>query len=118
MFSINECKRSLLASLWFVFSTFPLMVVRVDSIEKIISWRWNNMIYVAVGSFILSYLFRMLMLKKEQQGNGKKDPEETCYLTFLQGISSDPKQRNILAGALLCFALIFPHTSPPTKPMS
>ncbi len=109
MLSINECKRSFLVSSWFVFLTFPLMVIRVDPIERIVFWRWDNMVYVAVGSFALSFLFRMFMVKKE-----KKRPDDTSSaraggLALVQKILSESKNRMLLAGALLCFAVIFPH---------
>ncbi|MGZ6208291.1 MAG: branched-chain amino acid ABC transporter permease, partial [Syntrophales bacterium] len=49
-------KQSVVVSLWFMFLTFPIMVIRVNTIENIIEWRWMNMIYVGAGSFILSFV--------------------------------------------------------------
>ncbi|MGZ6276544.1 MAG: hypothetical protein ACXWMI_10605, partial [Syntrophales bacterium] len=53
-------KQSVVVSLWFMFLTFPIMVIRVNTIENIIEWRWMNMIYVGAGSFILSFIWRYL----------------------------------------------------------
>ena len=72
MFNLQEIKRSLLVSIWFVFLTFPIMVIRVNSIEKTIQWRWINILYIAVGSFLLSMLFRYAMKRKELQAGDKE----------------------------------------------
>ncbi len=108
MFSIKEIKRSFLMSLWFVFLTFPIMVIKVDPLDRIIHWRWDNMIYVAIGSFFLSMLFRYLLMKKEQgsangvsNGNKKKT-------SFVQGILEVPKYRKILSIVVLAIAIAFP----------
>lgn len=51
MISLKDIKKGLLVSLWFVFLTFPLMVIKVNPIERIIIWRWQNMLWVALVSF-------------------------------------------------------------------
>ncbi len=60
----EEIKRSLLASLWFMFLTFPIMVIRVNTVENIIEWRWRNMVGIGVGIFFLSFAWRYLMRRK------------------------------------------------------
>jgi branched-chain amino acid transport system permease protein len=62
----NELKKSFLVSLWFMFLTFPIMVIRVNTVENIIEWRWTNLLMVGVGSFLLSALWRYLIRRKEQ----------------------------------------------------
>ena len=52
MISLKDLKNAFLVSLWFVFLTFPLMVIKVNPFERTVGWRWENMGYVAVGSFI------------------------------------------------------------------
>ncbi|MEZ0575171.1 branched-chain amino acid ABC transporter permease, partial [Halodesulfovibrio aestuarii] len=58
-------KQSIITSLWFMFLTFPIMVVRVNTIENTIEWRWMNLAYVGVGIFILSYVWRWALARKE-----------------------------------------------------
>ena len=65
MVNISEIKKSFWVSLWFMFLTFPIMVIRVNTIENIIEWRWINMLIVGVGSFLLSLLWRYSLKKKE-----------------------------------------------------
>ena len=62
----NELKKSLLVSLWFMFLTFPIMVIRVNTVENIVEWRWTNLLMVGLGSFVLSALWRYLIRRKEQ----------------------------------------------------
>jgi branched-chain amino acid transport system permease protein len=57
-------KQSFFISLWFVFLTFPLMVIRVNTIEKVVVWRWRNMIYVALGSFIISLVWQYFLARR------------------------------------------------------
>jgi hypothetical protein len=42
----NELKKSFFVSLWFMFLTFPIMVIRVNTVENIIEWRWGNLLLV------------------------------------------------------------------------
>ncbi|PID40742.1 MAG: branched-chain amino acid ABC transporter permease [Proteobacteria bacterium] len=62
----NELKKSFLVSLWFMFLTFPIMVIRVNTVENIIEWRWTNLLLVGIGSFVLSAIWRYLIRRKEQ----------------------------------------------------
>jgi branched-chain amino acid transport system permease protein len=49
--------KALLVSLWFVFLTFPILVIKVDTINDIIVWRWMNSLYIGVGVFVLQILW-------------------------------------------------------------
>ena len=55
-----------------MFLTFPIMVIRVNTVENVIEWRWNNMLMVGVGSFALSFVWRYF---RKQQEAGKKKAE-------------------------------------------
>ncbi|MDQ5987475.1 MAG: branched-chain amino acid transport system permease protein, livM [Syntrophus sp. SKADARSKE-3] len=57
----SQIGQSLVIALWFMFLTFPILVIRVDTIEKVIDWRWMNMIYIGGGSFLLSFVWRYFM---------------------------------------------------------
>lgn len=106
MFSFKETKRSLLASIWFVFLTFPLMVIKVNPLEGEVEWRWENMLYVAVGAFFLSYIFRYLLRRKERVTNDKNEGKE--WRSLVQVILETPRYRNSLAAAFFLFMVIFP----------
>ncbi len=72
MLTFTEIKRSFLVSVWFMFLTFPIMVIRVNTIENVVIWRWKNMLFVGAGSFVLSFVWRFLIRRKEV---GSKDAE-------------------------------------------
>ena len=68
-------KNSSIAAVWFVFLTFPLVVVKVNTLKNTVEWRWINMLWVAVGAFILSAAWRWAM-QRRAQGASKKEQEE------------------------------------------
>lgn len=107
MFSLKEIKKTALISLWFVFLTFPIMVIKVDPIERIVRWRWENALYVGVGIFVVRLVIEFLKEKKNQRDEAKKDIEEDSQ-SIIHTIISNPKQRNILVGVLLSAAAVFP----------
>ena len=102
----KEIRTSFFISLWFVFLTFPLMVIKVDPIARVIQWRWWNMLYVALGSFILSLLARWIKnLKKKRT----PVPGQVSGLrSLIHAVTDDPVKRNILIAGVFCFALAFP----------
>ncbi len=61
----DQIKKAVLVSAWFMFLTFPIMVIRVNPIENILEWRWKNMVMVGVGSFFLSFVWHHLMRRRE-----------------------------------------------------
>ncbi len=72
MMTFQEIKKSLLTALWFMFLTFPIMVIKVNTIEKTIEWRWWRMAGIGLSIFFLSFLWRYLIRRKEA---GKKKAE-------------------------------------------
>ncbi|MDX1314783.1 MAG: hypothetical protein R3356_04720 [Eudoraea sp.] len=108
MLNKKEIKRSLLISLWFVFLTFPLMVIKVNAIDRTVDWRWENILYVAVGSFFFSIIFRYMLNKKEMSSGKSEDDENKTKESFIHYLISIPKYRNILFGSLLAIACVFP----------
>jgi branched-chain amino acid transport system permease protein len=62
---MEEIKRSFLMALWFMFLTFPIMVIRVNTVEHVVEWRWPNMAYVGITAFFLSMVWRYMLRRKE-----------------------------------------------------
>ena len=94
-------------SLWFMFLTFPIMVIRVNTTEKLVLWRWENMFYIGIGSFLLSFVWRYLLWRKE---TGKKDTESggTEASSFFQRVLSDRRYAVPAFVAGIGFVVIFP----------
>jgi len=56
-----------------MFLTFPIMVIRVNTVENEIEWRWQNLLFIGVGTFVLSFVWRYMIKRKEM---GSKQAEE------------------------------------------
>ncbi len=103
---MREIIKSLQVSLWFMFLTFPIMVIRVDTVEKTVQWRWANLLYVGVASFFLSFIWRFLIKRKEE--GSKKEESKEEGLTFVQKIIATPKYSRPIYALVFLFLLIFP----------
>jgi len=64
MITFKDILKGVLVSLWFVFLTFPLMVIKVNPIERVITWRWQNMGWVALGSFCCYLAIKLYKTRK------------------------------------------------------
>ena len=106
MFPVKELKRSALTSLWFAFLTFPIMVVKVDPIERVVSWRWDNMFFIAFGSFVFSILAKVFIIQKERRASKKK--QKTISEPLVQRIVREPRFLYPLALACFIFGISFP----------
>ena len=107
MKSLAEFKKSLVISLWFMLLTFPIMVIRVNTIEKVVEWRWRNMAIVGIGAFLLSFVWRWLLDRRDRV----RELAERCdgdTRPTGRGWLSEPRifRPAMAVGAL--FALAFP----------
>jgi branched-chain amino acid transport system permease protein len=66
-FSPKRIKSSFFMMIWFVIFTFPLAVMKISFIEKKTVFRWSNLIVIAIGSFVFSYLWHYFA---ERRGKG------------------------------------------------
>jgi branched-chain amino acid transport system permease protein len=107
LFNFEQIKKSLLASIWFMFLTFPIMVIRVNTVENEIEWRWHNVVFVGVGSFFLSFLWRY-MIRQKELGSIKVENSGKEQTSFVQGIVDNKKVFFPLAAILSLFIIAFP----------
>ena len=105
MFRFSEIKKSFLVALWLMFLTFPIMVIRVNTIYKTIEWRWERMVMVGIGAFFLSFLWRYLHKRKEA---GQKKAEEAGTLPLAQKLIKNRRFSVPAAVALGIFIIVFP----------
>ena len=68
-----------------------------------------NLLWVALGSFVLSFVFRYMMSRKETKSDDDDEQDDVTGQSFLHRWLADPKYRSILFGSLLVIAVIFPH---------
>jgi branched-chain amino acid transport system permease protein len=103
----KELKKGVLISLWFVFLTFPVMVIKVDPIVRTVAWRWENALYMAVGTFFVYYIAQFFLKKKENQK--ETDDNKAQNQSIIHKILQNPQQRNILVGIIAVLAVLFPQ---------
>lgn len=60
----KELRSSLLAAAWFALLLFPMVVIRVNTVEKTIQWRWQNLAWTAGCAFALSWLWRRRLRRR------------------------------------------------------
>ena len=104
---LKELKKGALISLWFVFLTFPVMVIKVDPIARTVAWRWSNALYMAVGTFIVYYIAQYFLKRKENQKD--TDDNKDQNLSVIHRILQNPRQRIILLVVLAVVAVLFPQ---------
>jgi branched-chain amino acid transport system permease protein len=106
---MKNLKQSLAVSLWFIFLTFPLMVVKVNTSEQLVEWRWMNILWVGISIFILSFVWRYALARKEarmmaaQSGQDDLDKPSKIHLML-----ENPTLRKQAVLGILIFALLFP----------
>ncbi|NOQ46377.1 MAG: branched-chain amino acid ABC transporter permease [Desulfobulbaceae bacterium] len=64
MISLKDIRNGFFIALWFIFLTFPLMVIKVDPVERVITWRWQNMLWIGMGSFCWYLASRIFLARK------------------------------------------------------
>jgi branched-chain amino acid transport system permease protein len=105
--ALKEITKSFFVALWFTFLTFPIMVIKVNPIEKTIVWRWMNMVYMGIGAFFLSLVWRYLLTRKAMA----KEEEDAWQKRMGQKMRTNP--RIYIPGLVIIgiLALVFPFIS-------
>lgn len=89
-----------------MFLTFPIMVIRVNTTYRTVEWRWERMLYVGVGTFVISFIWRYLMRRKEMGVKKKEIGEDKPPL--LQRVLQSRRLTYPAIAAVAVFALIYP----------
>jgi len=91
-----------------MFLTFPVMVIRVNTIYKTVEWRWWNLFFVGIGSFLLSFVWRYLIRRKET-GQKKIQAGSAPRKSLLKSALDTPKI--FIPGLifLVLFTIAFPY---------
>jgi branched-chain amino acid transport system permease protein len=105
---LSEFRKSFFISLWFMFLTFPILVIRVNTIEKIVEWRWRNMTFIGIGSFLLSFVWRYLLASKERVRKRAEAGEGEEVRPISQRVLDEPRVYRPALVAVGLFALAFP----------
>jgi len=106
---MNTLKRSLGIALWFMFLTFPIMVVRVNTLKNQVEWRWWNLLWVGLTAFLLSIAWRYALEARARHSKRlEQGGDEATRPHFGQRLLDEPALYRPLLLALALAAVIFP----------
>jgi len=86
------------------------MVIRVNTVQNEIEWRWHNMLFVGVAVFFLSFVWRYF-LNRMASGQKKREAGETIPPPLTHRLVSRPQIYYSIAFAFALFAAVFPFLS-------
>ena len=100
-------KKSAVAALWLAFLTLPVMVIRVNTIEKTVTWRWMHLAYMLVGSFVLAVAWHYMMDRRDR-GAAAREVDGTETQSALAAWLQNPAVARPLMALGLLVAVAFP----------
>ncbi len=115
MISLKDIRNGIVIALWFMFLTFPLLVIKVNPVEKIIAWRWHNLLWVGIVSFCIYLISRIFLARRAARQERIRLGQEQERADWSFQFFSQPKVYVTLIAAGSLFALAFPalfSTSP------
>jgi branched-chain amino acid transport system permease protein len=93
-----------------MFLTLPLMVVRVNTINNEIEWRWSNMLWVGLCAFALAWFWHFSVERRAARREEEKADTQPAVekISLAQRLADDPVlgKRLLLVAAVV--ALVFP----------
>jgi branched-chain amino acid transport system permease protein len=98
-----ELKQSAIVALWLILLTFPVIVIKVNTIENIVVWRWGNIAMVGLAAFVLSFFWQLYLRKKSSAA-----PLAVAGSGAFQRLFSEPKIYRPVLTMVAAFALVFP----------
>lgn len=91
-----------------MFLTFPIMVVRVNTIENTVEWRWMNLAYVGAGVFVLSYVWRWALARKEAKQYETPSTEKSKKQLWFSRAMEEPAVARPALAAIFALSLVMP----------
>jgi branched-chain amino acid transport system permease protein len=107
---MGTLKKSLGISLWFMFLTLPLIVVKVNTLNNTVEWRWANLVWVGLAAFAISGLWQLAVKQQELRRSrfAASGRQVTIKPSLAQRLFDDPLlSRRLLAGVAV-LAVAFP----------
>ena len=110
---LRPLSRALLASIWFMLLTFPVMGIKLNTVEQTVEWRFARILLLGVGIFFLSLLWNWCFSRKGCGLPLIALPAASCARlgTLLGAPLRSGRSRMALVGLLLLVTLIMPLVS-------
>ncbi len=113
-------------SIWFIFLTFPIMVMKVNTVTKTVVWRWHNIALIGIGTFVISTVWRLALERSQRERRpdeavhhdpsspaGAEEPAHPIIARYrtLLAAAMRPKTKKFLIAAFVVFVVLFPFIS-------
>lgn len=124
--NFKEIRATFMVAVWFIILTFPIMVIKVNTVDNTVVWRWYNMLYVGLGTFFGGLGWRFALHRRrapgrrpaaitttEQEGVEKVDTGRLLVDLFkkIPPFVSQPKVKRVIYIILAVFVLIYPFVT-------
>lgn len=123
--TLTDIRRTALIALWFVILTFPIVVIRVNTVDDVIVWRWNNALWIGVATFFGGLVWRFALARRATPGKRPAptvvDPEDeaesaaedvsspiAAAIHRIRAVLSRRPVRLTALGALIVGMVVFP----------
>ncbi|MCL2458036.1 MAG: branched-chain amino acid ABC transporter permease [Desulfobulbus sp.] len=104
----KDIRHALMVGLWFMFLTFPLLVIKVNPIEQTVTWRWANMLWVGGASAAIALACRLIAARRtEKMEHLSRMPEQTALRHKLPLLFTQDRLR-LLGAMVMLLLLAFP----------
>lgn len=107
MFRLENIKRSLIIGFWIALITLPIAVIRVNTIEKTITWRWHFLPLFAAAAFAVSLIWNWA-LERKNSGTAKANPVKEGFNTLRKRVAALPWIKQGSLGFITVAVLLFP----------
>ncbi len=108
MVTIKEIKQSFIIALWFMVLTFPIMVIKVNTIKNIVIFRWENLFLTGGVCFLASLIWNYFLRRKEE----KQKSDTSDYVPTVHRLLQNPRFRFPFLAGLAVFFIIYPFVLP------
>ncbi|MDX9841559.1 MAG: branched-chain amino acid ABC transporter permease, partial [Desulfobulbus sp.] len=95
-------------ALWFMFLTFPLLVVKINTVARTVEWRWQNLLWVGVAGFVASLVSRLFAARKLARQERIRQGLERQLPAAGRRLMGHPRLRLAAGVVLALFLLAFP----------
>lgn len=109
----NQIKQSLIIAFWFMILTFPIMVIKVNTIRHTIDFRWANLVGVGIVTFFASMVWNYFLRRNEAQKKKEVDDDIPMVHRLLQNDRFRRPFLGLVAAFFIAYPFVFPmyHTS-------
>lgn len=106
METLTKIKKSIIVTIWMLLLTFPIVVIKVNTVENKIYFRWLNLLYVLAGTFVIALIWINALESKKRESKEIKILSLVKSLFFL-----NEKHRNFFKLLVILSFFIFPFIS-------